>query len=159
VNKEIVSAADLKRYKSILNLTSAHLEGYEPGARTHISKGIKFKTVIAKLFPQTKQRDVETALRQQWERLALAMISRLYYDPSKPSAFSTVVSAPLLVVFGFRLFPGYFSRKKRLHALPTPKGKKLKIYFPQFLPVIVVSDRVGFADHCGYFPPFLPVIV
>jgi len=67
VNKEIVSAADLKRYKSILNLTSAHLEGYEPGARIHISKGIKFKTVIAK-FPQTKQRDVETALRQQWER-------------------------------------------------------------------------------------------
>jgi len=68
VNKEIVSAADLKRYKSILNLTSAHLEGYEPGAPIHISKGIKFKTVIATLFPQTKQRDVETALRQQWER-------------------------------------------------------------------------------------------
>ena len=30
VNKDIVSADDLKQYKSILNLTSAHLEGYEP---------------------------------------------------------------------------------------------------------------------------------
>jgi hypothetical protein len=68
VNKEIVSANDLKQYKSILNLTSAHLEGYEPSAPIHVSRGIKFRDVIAKLFPQTKQRDVETSLRQQWER-------------------------------------------------------------------------------------------
>jgi len=68
VNKEIVTATDLRQYKRILNLTSVHLEVYEPGAPIHISKGAKFRTVIAKLFPQTKQRDVETALRQQWER-------------------------------------------------------------------------------------------
>jgi hypothetical protein len=30
VNKKLVSADDIKRYKSILNLTRAHLEGYEP---------------------------------------------------------------------------------------------------------------------------------
>jgi hypothetical protein len=68
VNKDIVSADDLKQYKSILNLTCAHLEGYEPGAPIHISRGIKFRTVIAKLFPQTKQRGTEASLRQQWER-------------------------------------------------------------------------------------------
>ena len=68
VNTDIVTESDLRQYKRSLNLTSAHLEVYEPGAPTHISKGVKFRTVIAKLFPQTKQRDVETALRQQWER-------------------------------------------------------------------------------------------
>ena len=68
VNKEIVSAADLKRYKSILNLTSAHLEGYEPGTPIHVSRSVKFRDVIAKLFPQTKQRGTETYLHQQWMR-------------------------------------------------------------------------------------------
>jgi len=68
VNTEIVTESDLRQYKRILNLTSAHLEGYEPGAPIHISKGVKFRTVIAKLFPQNKQRDVETALWQQWEK-------------------------------------------------------------------------------------------
>ena len=68
VNKKLVSENDLKRYKSILNLTSAHLEGYEPSAPIHISKGIKFRTIVAKLFPQTKRRGIEASLRQQWEK-------------------------------------------------------------------------------------------
>jgi len=34
---------------SILDLTSAHLEGYEPGAPIHIANLPKFK-IIAKLF-------------------------------------------------------------------------------------------------------------
>lgn len=68
VQKKLVSANDLKQYKSILNLTSAHLEGYEPSAPIHISKGIKFRTIVAKLFPQTKRRGIEASLRQQWEK-------------------------------------------------------------------------------------------
>ena len=68
INKEIVTNSDLRQYKRILNLTSAHLVGHKLGGPIHISKGVKFRTVIAKLFPQTKQRDVETALRQPWER-------------------------------------------------------------------------------------------
>jgi len=32
INKALVTTDDLKRYKSILNLTSCHLERYEPGA-------------------------------------------------------------------------------------------------------------------------------
>jgi len=42
VNTELVTQSDLKQYKRILTLTSAHLEGYEPGAPIHISKGTKF---------------------------------------------------------------------------------------------------------------------
>jgi len=66
VGTNTVTESDLRQYKRILNLASAHLEGYEPGAPIHISKGVKFRTVIAKLFPQTKQRGTEESLRQQW---------------------------------------------------------------------------------------------
>jgi len=48
VNNKLVSADDLKQYKSISNLTSAHLGGYEPSAPIHVSRGIKFRTVTAK---------------------------------------------------------------------------------------------------------------
>jgi hypothetical protein len=68
VNKKLVSEDDLKQYKSILNLTSAHLEGYEPHAPIHVSRGIKFRDVIARLFPQTRQRGVEASLRKEWEK-------------------------------------------------------------------------------------------
>jgi len=56
LDNRLVSEDDLKQYKSILDLTSAHLEGYEPSAPIHVTRGIKFRTVIAKLFPQTKRR-------------------------------------------------------------------------------------------------------
>jgi len=52
INKEIVTNSDLRQYKRILELTSAHLEGHESGGPIHISKGVKFITVIAKLFPR-----------------------------------------------------------------------------------------------------------
>jgi hypothetical protein len=68
VNNKIIDANDMKQYKSILNLTSAHLEGYEPDAPIHVSRGIKFKTVIGKLFPQTKRRGIEASLQKEWEK-------------------------------------------------------------------------------------------
>jgi len=68
INSDLVTPSDLRQYKRILTLTSAHLERYEPGAPIHISRGTKFRSVIAKLFPQTKQRNIETALHQQWEK-------------------------------------------------------------------------------------------
>jgi hypothetical protein len=68
VNKKLANKDDLKQYKSILNLTSAYLEGYEPDAPIHVSRGIKFRTVIAKLFPQTKRRGIEASLRKEWEK-------------------------------------------------------------------------------------------
>jgi hypothetical protein len=45
-------------------MTSAHLEGYEAQAPYHVSRGIKFRTLIAKLFPQTKRRGIESSLRR-----------------------------------------------------------------------------------------------
>jgi len=47
VDTRVVSEDDLKQYKSILDLTSAHLEGYEPSAPIHVSRGVKFRIVIA----------------------------------------------------------------------------------------------------------------
>jgi hypothetical protein len=58
----------MKTYKSILQLTNAHLKGLEPSGNIQITKGSKFREVIAKLFPQTRQRGLEKKLRQRWER-------------------------------------------------------------------------------------------
>jgi hypothetical protein len=68
VNKEIVTIQDMKAYKNILELTNAHLEGYEPSGNIQITKGTKFKEVISKLFPQTRQRGIEKQIRQHWMR-------------------------------------------------------------------------------------------
>jgi hypothetical protein len=66
-DKQLVTQSDLQTYKNMLELTYARLEGYEPGAIIQISKGVKFRDVISKLFSVTPaQRDVKTALRQQW---------------------------------------------------------------------------------------------
>ena len=65
----VVTADDLKRYKTILELTNGHLQGYEPGGNMHTSLGPKYKDVISKLFPQTRRlRGVELSLHRYWER-------------------------------------------------------------------------------------------
>jgi hypothetical protein len=66
VNVKNVTTDDLKKYKSILQMTNAHLEGYEPDANIYITRGSKFRDVISKLFPQTRQRGLEVALRRRW---------------------------------------------------------------------------------------------
>jgi len=43
VDKKLVTNADLKQYKSILEMTNAHLEGYDPEANIRISRGNKFR--------------------------------------------------------------------------------------------------------------------
>jgi hypothetical protein len=58
----------MKAYKNILELTNAHLEGYEPSGNIQITKGTKIKKVISKLFPETRQRGIEKQIRQQWQR-------------------------------------------------------------------------------------------
>jgi hypothetical protein len=67
-NKKLVKKDDVMQYKSILNLTNAHLKGFKPDALIHVSHGIKFRTVIAKLFAQTRRRCIEASLRKEWER-------------------------------------------------------------------------------------------
>jgi hypothetical protein len=57
----------MKTYKSILQLKNAHLEGFKPSGNIQISKGIKFKDVISKLFPQNRQRGIEQKLKHRWD--------------------------------------------------------------------------------------------
>jgi len=64
VDKRLVSEDDLKQYKIILDLTIAHVQGYEPGAPIHIARGTKFRTIIAKLLPQIRRRGIEASLRE-----------------------------------------------------------------------------------------------
>jgi hypothetical protein len=68
VDNQLVSEDDLKQYKAILDLTSAHLEGYATGAPIHISRGAKFRTIMAKLFPHTTRRGIVASLHRQWEK-------------------------------------------------------------------------------------------
>jgi len=62
-----VTTAYIKQYKTILEMTNAHLEGFKPRANIRTSKGVKYKDIISKLFPGgTRQSGVEAALRREW---------------------------------------------------------------------------------------------
>ena len=50
VIKEHVTSDDLRKYKKILLLTNAHLEGYQPGGVINVSRGKKFREIIAPLY-------------------------------------------------------------------------------------------------------------
>jgi hypothetical protein len=43
VDRKNISEDDFKTYKSILELTKAHFEGYEAGGNIHITRGHKFR--------------------------------------------------------------------------------------------------------------------
>jgi len=67
VDKESVTGADLKQYKTILEMTNANLEGYEPRANIRTSKGVKYTGIISKLFPcGPRQSGFEAASRREW---------------------------------------------------------------------------------------------
>ena len=67
VYKNSVTTADIKQYKTFLEMSNAHLEGYKPRANIRTSKGVKYKEIISKLFPGgTQQIGVEAALRREW---------------------------------------------------------------------------------------------
>jgi hypothetical protein len=61
VNYNAIDKNELQKYKTILELTNAHLKGYKSGGDIRTSRGTKFKNVIVKLFPEAK-----TVLRQKW---------------------------------------------------------------------------------------------
>ena len=89
VDKKLITNADLKQYKTILKMTNAHLEGYDPEANIRISKGNKFMDVISRLFPGGPDSGVEAALRREWVTYKV-MLRRLFTDPPAPSAFSSL---------------------------------------------------------------------
>ena len=61
VNYDEIDKNELRKYKTILEMTNAHLEGYRSGGDIQTSRSIKFKNVIAKLFPEAK-----AAIHQKW---------------------------------------------------------------------------------------------
>ena len=63
VNSDVITKSDLKEYKCILELTNAHLAGYETGGDIQISREVKYVKVISNLFPPTRRRG---ALRKYW---------------------------------------------------------------------------------------------
>ena len=66
VNRKLITTDDLKKYKKLLVLTNAHLTDYQPGGDIHVTQGPKYHNVISHLFPQTRRRDIESALRRRW---------------------------------------------------------------------------------------------
>ena len=61
VNYDSIDKNDLHRYKIILEMINAHLEGYKAEGNIQTSRGTKFNKFIAKLFPEAK-----VAIRQKW---------------------------------------------------------------------------------------------
>jgi hypothetical protein len=51
---DAITSDDYEKYKSILLMTSGHLEQYRPDGNVHVSRGPKYRTVISKLFPKTR---------------------------------------------------------------------------------------------------------
>ena len=70
-------------------MINAYLEGYDPEANIRISKGLKFRDIISRLFPGTRQSGVKAALRREWITYKV-MLRRLFTDPPAPSAFSSL---------------------------------------------------------------------
>jgi len=66
VDKKLITNADLKQYETILEMTNAHLKGHDPETNIRILKRLKFRDIISRLFPGTRQRGVEAALRREW---------------------------------------------------------------------------------------------
>ena len=54
VNKEHVTSDGLRKYKKILLLPNAHLEGYKPGGVINVVCGKKIRESIAQISPSTK---------------------------------------------------------------------------------------------------------
>jgi hypothetical protein len=62
-----ITSHDLKTYKQILKLTSAHRENNDPAEVIKISRSRKYRVVISQLFPtDTRRRGIESALRRKW---------------------------------------------------------------------------------------------
>jgi hypothetical protein len=68
VNKKHVTSDDPTKYKKILLLTNAHLEGYGPAGAINFGRVNKFREIIAPLFARPKCRGVESGLRRAWKK-------------------------------------------------------------------------------------------
>jgi hypothetical protein len=67
-NKEHVTSDVLRKYKKILLLTNAHLEGDQAGGVINVDRGKKFREITALFSRGPKCRGVESVLRRAWEK-------------------------------------------------------------------------------------------
>jgi len=65
VNTKFISKDELKTYKKILTMTNAQWTKYQPDGNINITRGKKFRDIIAPLFAKPKGRGVESALRRK----------------------------------------------------------------------------------------------
>jgi hypothetical protein len=87
VNKEHVTSDDLRKYKKILLLTNAHLEGYDPAGAINDGRGKKFGEIFAH-FSRGPNSGVSN-----WGYAVYGKNTKLtaiYYNPEKQTAFSTL---------------------------------------------------------------------
>jgi len=68
VNTEFITKDDRKSYKKILTMTNAHLTKYQHDGNINITRGKKFRDIIAPLFEKAKGRGVESVLRRKWTK-------------------------------------------------------------------------------------------
>jgi NADPH-dependent 7-cyano-7-deazaguanine reductase QueF-like protein len=67
IQRSEITSHDLKIYKQILELSSAHRQNYDPAEVIKISRSRKYRDVISQLFPtDTRRRGIESALRRKW---------------------------------------------------------------------------------------------
>jgi len=106
VNKEHVTSDNLRKYKKILLLTNAHLEGYDPACVINVGRGKNFREIIVPLFARPIGRGVESGFHRAWKNTKM---SSLYYNPEKQTAFSTLdkLSAALTKKTSHLLKHGY----------------------------------------------------
>ena len=88
-----ITSDDLKKYKKILELTNAHLTDYRHGADIQITRGSKYRDVIAPL-PTYQAKGYRNSVKSSVGKIlmaaAAATVNRLYYDLARPTAFSTL---------------------------------------------------------------------
>jgi len=89
VNKEHVTSDDQRKYKKILLLTNAYLEGYQPGGVINVGRGKKFREIIA---PFSKGPKVGVSNRGYAVHGKNTKMSS-YYNPEKPTIFDFKLSS------------------------------------------------------------------
>jgi len=68
VNTRYITKDDLKTYKKILTMTNAHLTQYQSECNISITRGKKFREIIAPLFAKPEGRGFESALGRKWTK-------------------------------------------------------------------------------------------
>ena len=63
-----MTSDDLRKYKKLLLLTNAHLEGYDLLGSINVGRRKKLREIIAPLFVRPKSRGVESGLRRAWKK-------------------------------------------------------------------------------------------